>query len=113
MKKTSISVDSIKKLVNMTVAGKMTMEDAELFLQDYKRKIDPIPGHQYDLIVDCTDMEVLTPEMLENLTGVMKMYKSTGFNTITYNIKENPVLKMQLKRMAKNSGLTNSKVVEI
>lgn len=97
----------------MTVAGKMTIEDAELFLQDYKMKIDPIAGQQYDLVVDCTDMEVLTPEMTENLTGVMKMYKSTGFNTITYQIKESPVLKMQLRRIANNAGLTNSEVTEV
>lgn len=113
MKKTSIVVNSARKLVNMSVAGKMTMEDANLFLQDYKTKIDPIAGQQYDLVVDCTDMAVLTQDMVDNLTGVMKMYKETGFNQITYQIKENVVLKMQLNRIAKNAGLTNSQVVEV
>ncbi|WP_033445632.1 hypothetical protein [Ornithinibacillus scapharcae] len=69
------------------------MEDAELFLQDYKMKIDPIAGQLYDLVVDCTDMDVLTPEMTKNLTGVMKVYKSTGFNTITYQINESSALR--------------------
>ena len=39
MSKTTISVDSVNKVVNMTVAGQMTMEDANLFLEDYKNKI--------------------------------------------------------------------------
>ncbi len=113
MKKTAIQVNSAEKMVSMKVTGSMTMEDAELFIQEYKAKVEPIGGQQYDLIVDCTEMNLLTQDMSDNLTGVMEMYKATGFNKITYNIKENTVLKMQLNRIARNAGLTNSEVAEV
>lgn len=113
MKKTSILVNSAEKTVHMKVAGAMTMEDAQLFLQEYEVKVEPIGGQQYDLIVDCTEMSLLSQEMAENLTGVMKMYKATGFNKISYNIKENNVLKMQLNRIARTAGLTNAEVAEV
>lgn len=113
MKKTSIEVNRAAKVVNMSVAGQMTMADAELFINDYKTKIGPLNGPDYVLIVDCTDMKVLTPEMAENLTGVMKMYKETGFKKVTYQIANNKILKMQLSRLARNAGLTQSEVVEV
>ncbi|WP_010098040.1 hypothetical protein [Ornithinibacillus scapharcae] len=112
MKKTTISVNSAKKIVNMTVAGQMTMADAELFVSDYQSKIGPINGSEYELFVDCTDMKVLTQEMSQNLTEVMKMYKETGFKKIIYTIKGNSILKMQLSRIARSIDLTQAEVVE-
>ncbi|SES17860.1 hypothetical protein SAMN04487944_1226 [Gracilibacillus ureilyticus] len=105
MSKTTILVDPSKKVVNMAVAGKMTMEDAELFVKEYNAKIGPINGEEFELMVDCTEMKVLTPEMGANLEEVMKMYKNTGFKKITYMIKENNILKMQLTRISRNAGL--------
>lgn len=113
MKKTSILVNKATKVVNMTVAGQMTMEDAKLFVGEYKTKIGPLNGSEFDLVVDCTEMKVLTPELSEDLTGVMKMYKDTGFKTVTYNIKGNAILKMQLTRICRNAGLTQGKVAEV
>ena len=112
MSKTTISVDSVNKVVNMTVAGQMTMEDANLFLEDYKNKITPLDGEKYALVVDCTEMNILTQDMTDSLTGGMQLYKETGFYKVTYTIKGNAVLKMQLSRIAKNAGLTNYEVVD-
>lgn len=112
MTKTTISVDSVNKIVHMTVAGQMTMEDANLFLEDYKTKITPLDGKQYALVVDCTEMKVLTPDMTDSLTGGMQLYKETGFYKVTYTVKGNAILKMQLSRIAKNAGLTNYEVVD-
>lgn len=106
MAKTTIQVNSVKKVVNMTVAGRMTMSDAELFIKEYQVKIGPLNGPDFELEVDATDMQVLTPEMTENLTEVMKMYKKTGFKKVTVIITQTPVLKMQLSRIARNAGLT-------
>lgn len=113
MTKTSIVVNQGKRLVNMTVAGQMTMEDAQKFINEYKSKIGPLNGPDYVLEVDCTEMKILTPEMSEDLLGVMKMYKETGFNKIKYTIKNNQILKMQLSRISRNAGLAQSEVVEI
>lgn len=112
MKKTSIEVNHAEKVVTINVAGQMTMTDAEIFSNDYKTKIGPLNGSDYVLIVDCTDMKVLTSEMTENLINVMKTYKETGFKKVTYQVGNNKILKMQLSRLARNADLTQSEVVE-
>lgn len=97
----------------MSVAGQMTMEDAEVFIKEYNAKIKPLNGADYDLYVDCTDMKLLNQDMSKDLTEVMKMYKETGFKTITFTIKQNVTLKMQLSRIAKSAGIMDRvKVVD-
>ncbi|ASV68686.1 hypothetical protein MKX67_17400 [Cytobacillus sp. FSL W7-1323] len=112
MKKATIHVNEASKIVNMSVAGQMTMEDAKLFVEEYVAKIGPINGPDYDLFVDCTEMKLLSQELSDNLTEVMKMYKETGFKKVIYTIKENVVLKMQLARVARNAGLLQASVEE-
>lgn len=51
--------------------------------------------------------------MAEELTGVMGLYKSTGFNKVIFQIKDSSVLKMQLSRIARTAGLTNATVVDL
>lgn len=112
MKKATIHVNEASKIVNMSVAGQMTMEDAKHFVEEYVAKIGPINGPDYDLFVDCTEMKLLSQELSDNLTEVMKMYKETGFKKVIYTIKENVVLKMQLARVARNAGLLQASVEE-
>ncbi|HWJ77368.1 MAG TPA: hypothetical protein VNR61_04715 [Niallia sp.] len=113
MKKTNIQVNMSTKTVNISVAGKMTLEDAKLFVSEYNRKMSQINGADYVLEVDCKEMQVLTPEMTEDLTGVMKMYKSTGFKEVIFQIKSNTILKMQLSRIVRNAALSQGTVVEV
>lgn len=108
----TIRVNAVKKAVSMTVAGKMTMNEAELFIKEYQTKIGPLNGPDFELEADATEMQLLTPEMAENLTEVMKMYKQTGFKKITATITKNPMLKMQLSRIARNAGLTQFTIIE-
>ncbi|MFS0752460.1 hypothetical protein [Oceanobacillus sp. 1P07AA] len=112
MSKTNIVVNTDGKIVNMAVAGQMTMEDSKKFVDDYHNKISPLNGAEYDLIVDCTDMRVLTKDMTDNLVEVMKMYKETGFKHITYTVSDNITLKMQLSRLTGNAGLKDITKVE-
>lgn len=102
---TNIQVNSIKKVVNVRVAGRISMEEAKAFINDYKVKTSAINPSAYTLEVDCSDMEVLTPDMTENLTGVMKMYKASGFKKVIYQVKSNPILKVQLTRLVRNAGV--------
>lgn len=104
-KSTSINVDNIQKIFNVRVAGRITPKEEQEFLADYKAKTSAITPAQYTLEVDCTDMKVVTPDMTENLTQVMKMYKATGFKKVIYQVKSNVLLKMQLARLARNAGV--------
>ncbi|MEK4130214.1 hypothetical protein NYE67_11060 [Solibacillus sp. FSL W8-0474] len=110
MKKTGIQVNTGKKVVNISVNGKMTMEDANAFVADYNAKMKAITPSTFDLEVDCTQMQLLNPDMTANLTEVMKMYKTTGFKQVKFTVDNNITLKMQLNRLANSAGLTNATV---
>lgn len=111
MKKTSIQVNTVRKVVNISVSGKMTMEDAHVFVADYNSKIRAITPSNYNLEVDCTQMQLLTDDMIMNLTEVMKMYKTTGFKQVKFTVTNKLMLNMQLSCLAKAAGLTNATVV--
>ena len=113
MKKTGIQVNVARKVMNISVEGKMTKADAQLFLDDYTAKTQAIKADEFELVVDCSAMQLLTQEMYEDLTHVMGLYKSTGFKHVTFQIKSNNILKMQLGRIARNGGLTNASFVDI
>lgn len=100
-----INVDNTQKVVHIIVAGKVTEQEAREFDNEYKTKIGAINPSLYTLEADCSAMQVLTPEMTERLTGVMKMYKAAGFKKIIYQVKSNPILKMQLSRVSRNAGI--------
>ena len=112
MKKTNILVNTARKVVNMSVSGKMTPEDAKAFLVEYNTKMSAIRGSEYTLEIDCTTMQVLTPDLTQDLTGVMQLYKSTGFKKILIIVSNNAVLKMQLGRLIRNTSLTQAEIIE-
>lgn len=113
MKKTNILLNTANKTVSIQVKGRMTKEDSALFIDEYNKKMNSIKTSEYTLEVDCVEMPVVTPEMAEELTGVMGLYKSTGFNKVIFQIKESSVLKMQLSRIARNADLTNATIVDL
>ena len=110
MNKTGIQVNTVRKVVNIFVNGKMTMEDANAFVADYNTKMRAITPNAFDLEVDCTQMQLLNADMTANLTEVMKMYKTTGFKHVKFTVANNITLKMQLSRLAKTAGLSNATV---
>ena len=91
----------------------MTNEDSNLFVAEYNSKTSAIQAAEYTLEVDCVDMPVVTADMADELTEVMKLYKSTGFNQVIFQTKGSNTLKLQLNRLSRNAGLTNVSVVNI
>ena len=109
-----IQINKIKKVVAFSVAEKVTMEEAKLFISEYNAKMKTINAAEYTLEVDCTSMNVLDQNMAANLTDVMKMYKETGFIKVIFKINTSPILKMQLARVARNAGLSEkASIVEV
>lgn len=59
-------------------------------------------------------MSVETQDKISKLEQVFKMYQQTGFKDIAFTVKSsNGVLKMQLNRIIRISGVTNAKIVEV
>ena len=109
----SIIVNPAKKTIDMSVKGTFTPQQAQDFHKDYQRKVASINASNFVLKVDCKDMNVITQDMLPALEISFKMYKESQFNKVEFIIQKSPVVKMQLGRIARNTGLSNSEIVEV
>lgn len=113
MKKTMVQVNGIKKEMNIAVDGRITKEDSVVFLAQYRSATKTINASEFTLKVDCTNMQLLTKDMYDDLGQVMNLYKTSGFKLVEFTIKSNQILKMQLNRIAKGQGLTNISFVDV
>ena len=109
----SIKVNTIGKVVDMVVSGTFTPEKAQQFINDYQNRIGAITAENFTLKFDCTDLDVVTQDMIPDLEQCYQLYKSSGFKKVIFEIKKNPIIKMQLSRIARKVGLSNAEVVEI
>ncbi|MEQ2525256.1 hypothetical protein EKG37_06330 [Robertmurraya yapensis] len=109
----SINVNRAEKTVDLVIVGTFTPEQVQEFVSDYTTKAKSINASEFTLNADSTDMDVLTQEMVPALENTIRMYQQTGFEKLVVSIKKNPILKMQLNRIFKNTGFTNAEVKEI
>jgi hypothetical protein len=112
-KKYSMTVNTEEKTIDMKVTGTFDHEDVQNFVNDYQTTVNSIIATEYTLEVDCTNMDLLSQEMVPALENSFKMYHESGFKKVNFNIKNIVVLKMQLNRIARDSGLTNAEVVVV
>ena len=93
------------KALNVTLIGRIEIPDAESFIETYNKETSGINTKDYTLNFDCTKMSVTPPGPL--LKGCFEMYKKDGFKKVLINIEKNQVvLGMQFKRLAKECGLS-------
>ena len=109
----SIKVNKATKVIEISIIGSFTPEQAKAFHTDYQAKVSSIVAEDFILKVDCTDMNIITQEMLPKLEISFNMYKESGFKEVQFIIKQSATIKMQLNRVARNTGLTNAVVVEL
>lgn len=107
----TITVDTKEKKVFLFVSGKAEPEAVQGFFNDYSQTVSNINPSGYELVVDCKEMQVETPDMLEKLGASFSLYNETGFKQITFEVSS-AVVKMQINRIARNVGLTNAQVIE-
>lgn len=110
--KYQIKVNNENNEVELNIEGNAEQEELQEFLKDYNDTISKIKPETMELIVDCTKMQVLTSDMVPALESCFELYKTSGFKQVVFTIQSNAVLKMQLSRLARNSGLTNTVVRE-
>ena len=109
----TINVISALKVIDISVKGSFTPEIAQAFQTEYQKKVGSISANDFTLKVDSTDMNIITQEMLPKLEHSFNMYKNSGFKQIQFVIKPSSTIKMQVNRLARNTGLTNAIVVEL
>lgn len=109
----TMNLNSTKKEMNITIVGNFSPEQAEKFIGDYNIKVNSISASEYILRLDCTSLNVVTPDLVPALESCYKLYKSSGFNKVVFEISKKPIVKMQLNRIARQVGLTNVEIVDL
>jgi|SRR5690625_762258 len=108
-----ITANRVHKVVNIMVEGSFTTEKAKEFVKDYQSKVAGLNAKEYTLQFDCKQLALAKADRVKDLEECFLLYKETGFKNVTFEIEKNLVLKMQLNRLARQTGLINSEVVEI
>lgn len=105
MKKYEMSVDKVKKELNVRIWGMFGPDDASGFIEEFNKAVTSIQPKEFVLAFDAKELNVSKPEMLPMLEGCFKMYKVIGFKKVIASVGNNITLKMQLGRVGRNAGL--------
>ena len=108
----TMSINSAKKEMNIKIVGNFTREQALQYIEDHNSKVSSINKTDYILRLDCKNLNVVTPDLVESLETCYALYKSSNFNKVLFEIKKTPILKMQLSRIARKIGLS-AEIIEV
>lgn len=106
----NFKVEPKDKQLFITLSGKFTPEDHPKFIAAFNDGVSKVTPKDTELVFDAGDFQVLSPDMHDKLAECFKLYDSKGFKKITMNIGANVFVSMQVKRIAKDVGLTNFEI---
>jgi len=107
----TMGINLAKKEMNITIIGNFSNEQAQQFISDYNAKVKTINASEYILRIDCKDLNVVTPDLVESLEACYALYKSSNFKQVIFEISKAAIIKMQLSRIARKVGL-NAEFIE-
>ncbi|WP_150273422.1 hypothetical protein [Paenibacillus tepidiphilus] len=107
------ATDTAAKLLNVQVEGTMSEEDAGRFITEYNETVSKFQPTEYEIDLDCTKLNVSSPDVLPMLEQCYILYKESGFKKVIFTIAKSPVLKMQLSRVARTTKLENYEIREV
>lgn len=109
-----LTVNSAQKTMSLQIlVPSFTPADAQAFVADFNRKVQSITASEFTFNLDCTEMTVVTPQMVPELEACYKLYKEAGFKKVIFKVKNNVILKMQLGRLARGVGLSQVEFEEV
>lgn len=101
----------LTKELEIEFIDSFTEDESALFFNEYTREIKSINPHDYTLILDAKEMKVLQPQVVDILEDAYELYKETAFKKVIFKVSDNPIVKMQLNRILRKTGL-NAEFVE-
>ncbi len=108
----NINLDKTNKIFNAEVEGTFSGEDGMKSIEAYQNNIATITPTEYEIHIDCTNLNVTHADTLPILEACFQMYKNDGFKVIKLTISKNPILSMQLKRIGRKIELDNLEIIE-
>ncbi|SDS37252.1 hypothetical protein SAMN05444162_1336 [Paenibacillaceae bacterium GAS479] len=109
----NINIDRTGKVFHAKVEGTFSPEDGMESVKAYQESIAQITVPEYEIHIDCTELNVSSPSALPILEACFQMYKQDGFNKVVLTLAKNPILKMQLGRVARTVGLESCEINEV
>ena len=102
-----MNVNAVKKEMNLMVEGNFSPEQAAQFIKDYQQHTKRIKASDYVLRLDCTGMNVVTPELQPALEECCRLYKSSEFKNVVFEIapKSASIVRIQLNRILRTTQL--------
>lgn len=100
-----MKLNQVAKELYVRVEGTFTEQKAMQFMNDYKRHTGSINPSAYTLRLDSKGLDVVTQQMVPSLEQCFHLYKETGFGKVQIELKNNPVIKLQISRIARQTGL--------
>lgn len=101
------------KKFDIAVSGTFSEQDAVAFITQYNKETSAFAPKEYDIELDCTELNVSSQDVLPMLEQCYKLYIESGFKKVIFKIAKNVVLKMQLGRVARTTGLKNYEIIEV
>ncbi len=108
----TININPAQKIIDISVKGSFTPEQAAAFQKDYQAKVGSISAKDFTLKIDCKHMNIITQDMLPKLEVSLNLYKQSGFKEIQILSMKSAIIKMQITRVIGNVGLTNAVIIE-
>lgn len=109
----AINLDKAKKEIGLKINGSFTPDKVDQFIKDYNSNVNSINASEYILKLDVKDLELVSPEMVPLLEDCYALYRDSKFKKVVFEISNNIIVKMQLSRLARKVGLTNTEFVQI
>lgn len=109
----NLRTDKAAQSLQVSVGGTFSNDDAGRFINEYNSTIATFDPKQYEIVLDCTGLNVSSPDVLPMLEQCFILYKDSGFKKVIFTIKSNPILKMQLARVARSTKLENYEIREV
>ncbi|MBB6734490.1 hypothetical protein [Cohnella zeiphila] len=109
----NIELDHGSKILKAKVEGTFSTEDGMKSVEAYQKSIAGLNVPDYEIDIDCTQLNVSAPETIPILEACFNMYKNDGFKKVTLRLIKNPILKMQLARVARTVQLNSYEIIEV
>lgn len=97
--------------LKITLAGKFTPEETAQFLKEFQAEVAKIQPANTELHFSAGDFQVLAAERQDSLKECFQLYHKIGFKKVVIDVGNNAILKMQVKRLAADAGVTNFEIV--
>jgi len=80
----SIQINPFDKRLNVKLEGTLSDEDDQEFFYKYSREAKLVPSSEFDIEVDCTELNVYTSSQMLLLETIYLTFKTEGFKQILF-----------------------------